>query len=185
MIDPRRVLGRLASKTSSWELVSPGTSPDRMRPADILVALGKVTSRMGQGLVLAKWVGDSTMLPEVHEMLLVRYAQEAEERRWKYRNGGTAGRLCWLAIEELVDPNLCKRCGGAGERFSMKRKLRLMCEQCGGLGIKSLSNRGRARYCHISEGAWRSRWGDRYLSVSRIVEGAHSHALGIIRRALQ
>jgi hypothetical protein len=184
-IDVRRVLSRLVAKTAAWDVTPRDTSPGRMLPSDIQASLGLVRSRFGQGLVLAKWCHDFTMLPEVQAELIVRFQRAVRGKKPHVRDKQTIDSVCWLAIEELIDPNLCKVCGGAGERFSIKRKLRLVCEACAGSGRKAPSNRARARYCGLNEKTWRLGWASRYEVAFRIVGDAHGKALNIIRKSLQ
>jgi hypothetical protein len=185
MVDPRRVLARLVSRTSSWELSSRDTSPERMMTADVLMALGCVHDRLGQGLVLAKWCGDFSMVEECHAVLLDQYRELADIRGWRSHNERTSENICWLAIEELVSPNLCRECRGAGEKWHTKRQVRMVCAACGGGGVKAPSNRARARYCEIGEASWRDRWGVRYAAAFSLADQAHAAALGRVRRALQ
>ena len=103
------------------------------------------------------------MLMEVHSAGLAWARVVAEERDWRLRQGGKVvlTGMVWLAIIELVEPQLCRTCKGHGAFYSRKNKLVEDCQVCGGGGHRPRSDRSRARFCHVDYRSWRRRWQDR------------------------
>ncbi len=139
-----------------------------MTNADILLALGMSGNRIGQGIVLARYTGDTSMLIEVHDAGLGWAWDMAAERSWHINRASvqvTLRMLVWLVIDELVEPQLCRSCQGRGNIFAKKRLLIEKCHVCRGAGVRERGDRARARFIHVDYRGWRRRWRERHRLV--------------------
>jgi hypothetical protein len=158
-----------------------------MTNADILAALGMTHNRVGQGIVLARYAADYSMLVEVHDAGYAWAMTLAKERRWHPTRASvqvTLYKLVTLAIEELVAPQLCRTCRGRGQLLVRKRLLIEDCPVCKGAGQRPRGDRARARFVEVDYRAWRRRWRLRYPLVASPLARATGETLGRLQTKL-
>jgi len=109
-------------------------------------------------------------------------------------------RVCRLAVDEVIQPHLCRVCGGRGfimitrkdpHRRKGKKKdrepkaLRVDCEKCGGEGFFAWRPFTRARAAGIGRWRWQHVWNVRYRDILLpIVTQYESVFIGAFRRRL-
>ena len=188
-MNPAKMVSRLAAGTCNYAGAGRGGEP-MYTQADIALAVGQVSERAGQLLVLRKWAGhwDAAAQAELNRLLLLRVVDDlAIPGRWSVR--GTPGRLQAMiaaAIEEVVNPGVCTSCNGQGHALKRTEEgvVQLGCEACGGSGRMAVSGRERARRCGMLWETFRSPWADRYDAIMRLVDGLIVDSLYQIKRAL-
>lgn len=84
----------------------------------------------------------------------------ADAKAEKLLRGETLkSQMAWLAIDELLDNNICKKCGGTGY---IKAKPH---DACKGTGKRKHSESYNAERCLIEYDAWLKTWRHRYRVV--------------------
>ena len=177
----QRLLARLAPGALDPRRVRADSSGlDRLTPADIAAAVGmlrrpgpngaSMPDRFAQALILYKWAGHDdaqTHRALVREIVVAISAWAAAER-WRIRKGRLQS-LAELAIAEMISPEVCRACNGAGEVWDSSGQ-QVVCEACAGVGRFPWSMRRRAQVVGMHGESWRVSWDRRYRRVLGLLE---------------
>lgn len=185
MTSPRRLLARMSASAQSLD-PSYGTSPAALRPADIALAVGRIEDNLTYLWLVYRYGGHDTPtdMRRLEESILLELRGLSAD--W-YSRAPRQDRLpaiaeLWLA--EAVKPRRCGYCQGSSLLFSQESKRHVDCPHCGANGIRGWSERKRAQWVGMSEGAWRQTWASRYEQLGRIMAAKEDAGLRIVARAI-
>lgn len=175
MYEPQRLLSRLNPIAVDWKS-NIATTGDVLRAEDIAACL----AGLEQGpylLVLYLWAGDSSVITELHGLLLSEIQTLAYEQKWKCKDDSIRLlALIQMALGEMKKINLCKPCHGTGVAFNQ------FCNVCNGTGHRRRKYSEYAKHCGVKVANWKKCWDEKYYQVQLVLQGWESmgvkHLLG-------
>ncbi len=183
-----KAVNRLSAGTANYSGVGPGGEPE-FTQADIAQAVGQVKDRAGQLLVMRKWADltDAAAEGELKRLLLWKVVDQlAAPEKWRIRVPGTLQRMIAAAIEEAINPLVCKDCNGKGTILKKGESgiESVTCSRCAGKGRVDPTERERAKKCEMAWATYGKTWDKRYESILRLITGLITQSLYEIKEAL-
>lgn len=175
-MDPKRTVAKLAAGTTPLERGSGGAPA--MTQSDAAAACSGLTDEQYM-LVTAKWAGYRGRLPLLAYRLMDIGFDLATREGWKLPRGREYIRkMTLLAIAEVVDPLICRRCRGT--RFILYRP----CPACQGTGHRRMHGAERARAIGCDRANWYRTWQARYERIYRRIADMETEGLESIRQQM-
>lgn len=149
------ILSLLCAGSTTYHAAG-GRGKPLLTKAEIAGLLAGLTPE-ARDLALAKYTGCLAS----ERMLVARVrtwaAGIAYEHKWEIVRGKpVVYTMCWLAVDEVILPNLCGTCNGTCYKGSR------ICPTCAGSGKGKLSGSAIASACGLSQPEYSRRWRDRY-----------------------
>ena len=157
-LDPLEKLALLESHAIDWRHIPSGWQ--HLTASDIAGTLAKVP-RGASLLVRVKYANQERFKPDLIYWLKVEVFDEIIKSPVQPIHD----KLINLAINEVLDPRICKTCKGVGN-LPVEAKL-LACEDCNG-GKYAWTEHSRATYCGIHHEVWKRRWSRMYTEILTI-----------------
>jgi hypothetical protein len=134
--------------------------------------------KAAMALALAKYAGDLDSERRLIAHVRVWAAEVAVREAWKIIKGRPClSNMAALAVFDVVRPNRCERCKGAGVVAHH------VCGRCGGLGYGRLSGRDIAEAIGVDHCNYIRTWRTRYESAFRYVQGLDSEVFAVLHTA--
>jgi hypothetical protein len=115
---------------------------------------------------LVKFCGQSAQTALMQDEVRRKAVILSEQKRWQGNTEYVQG-MADMAIDEHIQPGLCKVCRGEGSIEKMS------CESCRGKGVRPrLSSKEAAKLCHpnMTASAWRKTWSARYDDIFKMIQ---------------
>lgn len=176
-MEPAGLIARMAAKTPDMDAVGVSSVPG-LSEADAAMALAGL-DRGPYLLARVKYALDSSSRYPLENQLWGEMCGIATRKKWLIPAGHELlRRMSRMAIEEVVHPAQCPKCGGRGTVYPKGGAARL-CSACIGTGRGRVSDRSRAAGADIPKTSWFRIWAPRYelmlAKLDRWDRVAHAH----------